>query len=210
MSHEQKSPEWYAARAGKFTGSEIYKLMKSGRSKDKIFGDTAITYMIDKIAEIMTNGQSIRYKQFDSRATEWGNDQEPFAIQAYEGFTGNKVTPTGFIQLNDHFGASPDGLIGTDGLIECKCPYNTVNHVRHLMIQTPDELPEEYYWQIQAELLATGRKWCDFVSYDPRCTERTCLKILRVDLDEEVMKQLADRLELAYAEMMRMIDTINQ
>ena len=210
MSQEQKSAEWYAARAGKFTGSEIHKLMKSGRTKDKVFGDTAITYIMDKIAEVMTNGLSIKYKHFDSRATDWGNEQEPNAVKCYEDFTGMKVFQTGFAQYSDFFGASPDGLVGDDGLIEAKCPYNTINHVKHLLCQTPKDLPDEYYWQIQAEMLATGRKWCDFVSFDPRCTERTCIKIMRIERDEVIMDQLRERIELATAEMLRIIDTINQ
>jgi len=183
--------------------------MKSGRAKDKIFSDTALRYIMEKIAEIMTNGLSIKYKQFDSRATEWGNEQEPNAIKFYEQFTGHKVDPVGFCKLTDFFGASPDGLIGEDGVIEIKCPYNSINHVKHLLCQAPDDLPDEYYWQIQAELLATGRAWCDFVSYDPRCTERTCIKILRVERDEAVMNQLRERIDLATGEMLRIIDQIN-
>ena len=206
---EQKSAEWYAERAGKFTGSEIHKLMKSGRAKDKVFSDTAITYIMDKIAEVMTNGLSIKYKQFDSRATEWGNEQEPNAVKFYQDFTGRIVTPSGFYQLTDFFGASPDGDIEPDGLLEIKCPFNTINHVKHLLCQEPTDLPDEYFWQLQAELLATGRKWADFVSYDPRCTERTCLKIIRVNRDEEIMKQLRERIELATKEMLRIIDQIN-
>ena len=210
MSAEQKSAEWYAERAGKFTGSEIYKLMKSGRAKDKVFSDTAISYIYDKIAEIMTGGLSIKYKQFDSRATEWGNEQEPNAKKCYSDFTGNQVIEMGFVQYSDFFGASPDGAIEEDGLIEAKCPYNSVNHVKYLLCKEPTDLPDEYYWQVQAELLATGRAWCDFVSYDPRCTERTCLKIIRVERDEEIMNQLRERIELATAEMLRIIDQINQ
>lgn len=206
---EQKSAEWYAQRAGKFTGSEIHKLMKSGRSKDKEFSDTAMTYIYDKVAEIMTNGQSIRFKQFDSRATDWGNEQEPNALKCYQDFTGNIVIPAEFAQYSDFFGASPDGLVGEDGLLEAKCPYNTINHIRHMLCVTLDDLPDEYYWQIQAELLATGRKWCDFISYDSRCTDRTCLFILRIDRDESIMATLRERIELATAELMRIIDQIN-
>ena len=208
-----KSAEWYASHAGKFTGSEIFKLMKSGRAKDKIFSDTAISYIYDKIAEIMTNGLSIKYKQFDSKATEWGLEQEPQAKKCYMDFTGDKVTEAEFFQLNDFFGATPDGLIGKDGVLEIKSPYNSINHIRHLLCNSAEDLlavSDAYYWQIMAELLATGRKWCDFVSYDPRCTERTCLKIIRVERDEEIMNQLRERIELATTEMMRIIEQINQ
>ncbi len=210
---EQKSQEWLQIRVGKFTGSEIHKLMKSGRTKDKVFSDTAISYIYDKIAEIMTNGLSIQYKKFDSKATEWGNDQEPNAKKCYSDFTGNQIFETEFHQFSEYFGASPDGFIGNEGLLEVKCPYNTINHVRHLLCRTAKDLwdvSEEYYWQIQAELLATGRKWCDFVSYDPRCTERTCLKIIRIDRDEEIMNQLKDRIELATDYMMQIIEKINE
>ena len=209
--NEQKSAEWFAQRAGKFTGSEIHKLMKSGRSKDKVFSDTAITYIYDKIAEIMTNGVSIQYKDFSSKATDWGNEQEPNAKKFYQDLTGREVKKIGFAQYSDFFGASPDGDV-EDGLLECKCPYNSINHVRYLLCEAPEDLQAlspEYYWQVQAEMLATGKKWVDFMSYDPRCTERTCYKIIRFERDEEVMETLKARIELATEYMMELITKIN-
>jgi len=206
---EQRTAEWFQSRYGKFTGSQISKLMKSGRKKDQVFSDTAMTYIYDVIAEILTNGKSAEAKEFTSKATDWGNDHEDEAREVYQQFTGDIVDDVGFVQLGDHFGASPDGLVGKDGVLEIKCPFNTSNHVKHLLAETPEDLPQEYYYQMMAELLATGRKWVDFVSYDPRCDERTCLKVMRIERDEEVMEALRERIQLATELLTNIIEKWN-
>jgi len=202
---KQHTQEWFAARHGKFTGSEIWKLIKPGKSG---FSATAITYIYDVLAEILTNGKSAESKTVSSKATDWGLDYEMEAREVYQQFTGDIIDDCGFVQFSEYFGASPDGFIGDDGLIEIKCPYNSTNHIRHLLCKTAEDLPEEYFWQIQAELLATGRKWCDFVSYDPRCDERSCLKIIRVERDEVIMDTLKTRIELATNELLTILKTI--
>lgn len=206
----QRSQEWFQSRYGKFTGSQISKLMKSGRAKDKVFSDTAMSYIYDVLAEILTDGKSAEAKEFTSKATDWGNKYEPEAIEMYQQFTGDIVDECGFIRSMEYFGASPDGLIGEDGVIECKCPFNTSNHIKHLLCETIEDIPDEYAWQMQAELLATGRKWVDFVSYDPRCDERTCLKVMRIERDEEVMTQLTERITLATQELLSILTKIKQ
>jgi hypothetical protein len=78
------------------------------------------------------------------------------------------VNQVGFVELNEFVGCSPDGLIGDDGLIEIKCP-NTATHIEYII---DGELPKEYEKQVHSQLWITDRKWCDFVSYDPRLTDR--------------------------------------
>ena len=93
--------------------------------------------------------------------------------------------------------------MGEDGIIEIKCPFNSSNHVRYLLLESQYELnglKPEYYAQIQGNLLVTGRKWCDFISYDPRCVRAEfALKILRVNRDEEFIKRIKEALDRAEA-----------
>lgn len=155
-------------------------------------------YVFQKLAEDITGMPD---NSLDTKATRWGEYYEPEARQAYETVTGNAVELYGFIEWSQMFGGSPDGLVGDDGIIEIKCPFNSANHVKYLALETQKELnalSPEYYAQIQGNLLATGRKWCDFISYDPRCARpEFALKILRVDRDEEFIEQIRDALDRA-------------
>jgi putative phage-type endonuclease len=113
---------------------------------------------------------------------QWGIDQEPYAIAAYENETGNFVVGTGLI---DHpaikmSGASPDGLVDQDGQLEVKCP-STQTHLNTILTQ---EVPSEYVPQITWQLACTRRKWCDFVSYDPRLPEHLQLVVIRVNAED--------------------------
>lgn len=167
----QNTPEWHEQRLGKFTASQIYQLCKNGRKKGEM-SKTTLSYIREIIAERITGEAT---PVFENDAMRWGTEQEPHAIAKYEQVSGNKVTQTGFIPLagyEDYAGASPDGLVHDgdgNGIIEVKCPYTTKMHVE--TIETND-LPEfykdKYYGQIQANLVATGASFCDFVSYDPR------------------------------------------
>ncbi len=98
-----------------------------------------------------------------------------------------EVEEVGFIQHPTlEAGASPDGLVGDDGLIEIKCPLGTT-HTETLMTQ---EVPSKYIPQIQFQLLCTGRKWCDFISYNPMFPEHLQLFVKRVDADPVYQKEL--------------------
>ncbi len=198
----QKSSEWYEARLGKFTSSELSKLLTSGRAKDQEFGDTALSYIKEKLHEHFTKGTCLDYGFQGNKATEWGEHFEPEARDLYSEMTGYLVTECGFIQSQESemFGGSPDGLVGEDGLIEIKCPYAS-NHVEHLTLKTAQDLQaskKEYFAQCQGNLLATGRKWCDFVSYDPRYQNPLFrMKILRVERDEEFIAMAIDKIKKA-------------
>ena len=204
----QGTPEWLEAKNGKFSASKWWMLTKKGKTKDKPFGDTAISYIFEVIAEINTNGLS--REELYSKAIEWGKMYEPEAKRVYSEFTGSKIVDCGFIEGDYNTGASPDGLIGDDGLIETKCP-NSSTHLRHLLLKTAHDLleyNEKYYYQVMCQLWVTGRKWCDFVSYDPRATERTCLSILRINRDEEVISLMKNRAILAENYMNELIQKI--
>jgi hypothetical protein len=119
---------------------------------------------------------------------EWGIEQEPKAREAYMAKTGLVVEEVGFV---DHpilpmAGASPDGLIVPDGLIEIKCP-TTATHIATLL---GGDLNEKHRLQMLWQMACTGRKYCDYVSYDPRLPEEMQLFIQRVELDEEELTEI--------------------
>ncbi|MBQ2703160.1 MAG: YqaJ viral recombinase family protein [Alistipes sp.] len=196
----QNNAQWRMARCFNFTSSELHKLLtkaKSGSGMSK----TAETYIFDKLAETLTNGDCLNYTQADSKEIRWGHYWESEARFRYEDATGVSVETCGYIPYNDFFGGSPDGLVGEDGGIEIKCPYNSAVHVRYLMMTEPKDLQEfkpEYYAQIQGNLLTTGRQWFDFVAFDPRMkNEAQQLKVLRIPRDEEFIARCIEALEAA-------------
>lgn len=191
--------EWQQARVGKFTSSRIGDLMVNGRGKDKFWGDTAMNYIYEKIAELLTG---IPNQTPETRAMEWGNDNEGPAIKRYAEATGNPVEHLGkvFIEFNDMCGGSPDGFVGDDGILEIKCPYNSANHIKTYIT---GEVPKGHLFQCQANMLFSGRSWCDYVSFDPRMPEAIQLKIIRIKRDEEVCNQILERIELAAQEIVK-------
>lgn len=191
---EQRTTEWMQSRAGRFTGSAIHRLMTSG--KGEMFGKTAKSYIMEKVAEILTNGESTKAHEFENAATRWGNEWEPYARKVYQEFTFNKVEECSFFTHGDRFGASPDGIIEAEGILEIKCPFTTEKHIEFLLCKDARglfEVAPEYYYQMQAEMICTGLQWGDFVSYDPRCDERTCLKIIRVPYDKIAADEILER-----------------
>lgn len=182
MTTLQRSEDWHADRCGKVTASRIKDIdakPKTGKAHNNL------TFSI--LTERLTGVQE------ETKITgpmQWGIDQEIHAITAYENETGSFVVGTGLI---DHpaielSGASPDGLIDQDGQLEVKCPSSQT----HLNTILTKEVPSEYVPQITWQLACTRRKWCDFVSYDPRLPEYLQLVIIRVfakDLDIEGIEQ---------------------
>jgi hypothetical protein len=172
------------------------------KTVDTLFGDTALTYIKDKVSEMITNGTCLDYMRFETKATDWGNTFEDEAKQAYSAKTGNVIESIGFVKIDDRTGASPDGFISLglieqkSLIIEVKCPYCTTNHVGNLLIENQSQFKQErpnYYIQIQVQLLATKLDYCDFISYDPRCSELTKLKIIPITRDEELIKEIQFR-----------------
>ena len=167
--------EWLNARLGRFTASEISKLFVGPRSKSAgMFGDTAMTYIRTKAAEILTQEvkEEINFKQ-----AEHGKATEPFACAAFEKKMGIKgyyfgASEPKFYEFGDFEGCSPDweGLQAEAGA-DFKCPYNSSEHLKNLAIPSAAELKEErfeYYSQLQFSMLRRGWKVAYFVSYDSR------------------------------------------
>lgn len=189
----QGSEEWHAARLGKVTASRIADMMARTRNG---WGASRGNYMAELICERLTGAPTERYT---NAAMQWGTDTEPQARAAYEFVTGRTVTECGFV---DHpeikmAGASPDGLVGEDGLIEIKCP-NTATHIDTLLTEA---IPQKYRLQMLWQMACTGRKWCDFVSFDPRMPLEMQLWISRVTPESGEIEEIEDAARQFLAEI---------
>ena len=199
---EQGSPEWFAARLGKVTASRVADVLpkiKEGESASRK------NYKADLVAERLTKQKTLG---FSSTAMQWGVETEHQARAAYEVTTGDFVEQIAFV---DHpaivnFGCSPDGLVGDDGLIEIKCP-NTATHLEYLEADAP---PKKYFIQMQAQMSATGRKWCDFVSFDPRLPDGLELLIVRVNRDDKYIKIMEDEVSKFLQEVDNKVESLTK
>jgi predicted phage-related endonuclease len=129
-------------------------------------------------------------ESYVNAAMQHGTDTEPEARSAYEFYQGVTVEQVAFIPhptIADA-GCSPDGLVGDDGLLELKCP-QTATHLETLLGQN---IPAKYISQVQFQMACTGRKWCDWVSYDPRMPEHMRLFVMRVERDDKQIAELED------------------
>jgi putative phage-type endonuclease len=191
----QGTEEWRAARAGKVTASRFCDVMakiKTGEAASRR------DYRWELLTERLTG---LPVEGYTNKAMEWGTSHESEARDAYEAETGAWVDRAGFV-LHPEFpmvGCSPDGLIGDDGGQEIKCPYSSVVHVQTLK----GGMPSEHRHQVQGTMWITGRKYWDFVSYDPRMPEHLRLYVERIKRDEEYIAQLAAEVVKFEAEVTR-------
>lgn len=183
---EQGTEEWDMLRLGRVTSSRFQDVMTKGKKKDVLFGKTAVSYLYSLLCEKYT----LEARFIHSKATEWGSIHEPIAREEYEDRTFINVEKIGFCSLGDYIGASTDGLVSHNGILEIKCPENPSNHLDYCL----NGVPKKYIPQIQGGLFVTGREYCDFVSYDPRFNERDCFYLERVYRDETYIDALEDRL----------------
>lgn len=179
---EQRTDDWFAARIGKVTASRVADVVAKTKSGYSASRDN---YMAQLVCERLTGKPT---ESFSNAAMQWGTETEPLARAAYEAKMDVLVDEVGFI---DHpsivnSGASPDGLVGFDGLIEIKCP-NTATHIDTLLSQT---VPKKYADQIFWQMACTGRDWCDFVSYDPRLPSDLQIFVMRIYRSNEYIKIL--------------------
>lgn len=179
----QGSDEWLRARLGRVTASRIADLL--ARTKSGGVAASRKNYLAELLAERLTG---LPGEHWRSAAMQWGNDVEPQARAAYESERALVVVPGGFVlhPAIPMAGASPDGLVGADGLVQIKCP-NTMTHVDTYLSRTA---PSKYLAQMQWELACTGRAWCDFASFDPRLHEGLRLFIVRVARDAKRIAEL--------------------
>lgn len=178
----QGSSDWIAARLGLVTASRVSDVVAKTKSG---YSASRANYMAQLVAERLTGEPT---EGFTSPAMQWGTEHEPLARAAYEFFADRTVTTAGFIPHPTiaMSGASPDGLVDEDGLIEIKCP-NTATHIETLL---EGAVPSRYANQMQWQLACTGRQWCDFVSYDPRLPQELSLYVRRVPRDDQRISDL--------------------
>ena len=193
MTPVHGSPEWLAQRLGKVTASRMDDVCAKTKTG---YAATRRNYMAQLVAERLTGkGQ----ESYTNTAMQWGTETEPYAADAYSFRTGLDVDVCGFY---DHptipmSGASPDRFVGDDGLVEIKCP-NTATHIDTLLDGTPDR---KYVLQMQWQMACTGRKWCDFASFDPRLPENLRLFICRIRRDDDQIKTLESEVRLFLREL---------
>jgi len=182
MNDLQRTEDWHAARLGKVTASRVADVIaktKTGPSASRA------NYMAELICERLTGAKGDSYQ---NAAMVWGTETEPKARAAYEAETGSLVEGVGFVPhpTIPMSGASPDGLVGEEGGVEIKCP-NTATHIDTILSET---IPGKYVTQMQWQMACTGRKWCDFISYDPRVPEKMQLWIKRVERDDKYIEEM--------------------
>ena len=199
---EQGTPEWFAQRLGKVTASRVADIM--AKTKTGVAASRG-NYLAQLVAERLT-GQAA--DTFKSGSMQHGTETEPMARMAYEAETGLIVTEVAMIQhpAIEMSGASPDGLVGEDGLVEIKCP-NTSTHIATLMA---DKASSQYIPQMQWQMACTGRAWCDFVSFDPRMPEDMQLLIKRVPRDETLIAEYEAEVIKFLAEVQETVDKLIQ
>jgi putative phage-type endonuclease len=190
---EQRSDEWFAVRLGRVTASRMADIIAKTKSG---YSTSRANYMSELICERLTGK---RTAFFQTAAMAWGTNTEPMAALAYEAKTGNLVEGVGFVPhpTIDMAGASPDGLVDHDGLIEIKCP-NTSTHLDTVLASIP---PVQYVAQMQWQMACTGRQWCDFISYDPRLPEKMQIFIQRVPRDDAMIENLEKEVNLFLKEI---------
>jgi putative phage-type endonuclease len=192
MSAIQGSEEWKAARVGKVTASRICDLVAKTKSG---YSTSRANYLAELVAERLTG---VAAESYQNAAMAWGQATEPQARDAYVFHKDAEVTEVGLIDHPsiDMSAASPDGLVGAEGLVEIKCPL-TATHIETLLGGC---VPSKYLLQMQWQMACTGRSWCDFVSFDPRMPEPLRLFVQRVprdaakiaEVEAEVKKFLAE------------------
>ena len=195
---EQGTPEWHQLRLGKVTASRVSDVMakiKTGESASRK------NYRAELVVQRLTGLPS---ESFTNAAMEWGTATEPMARIAYSIAKEVLVEQVGFIEHPTiaMFGCSPDGLVH-DGMIEIKCP-NSATHIEYL---TDNKAPAKYINQMQCQMAVTGRKWCDFVSFDPRLPEDLQLFVVRVERDQKYI----DSMEVEVVEFLTEVEgMVNQ
>lgn len=191
---QQGSPEWYAARSGKATASCFGKAIAGGQGK------TRTAYMIQLIAERMTGEPQEGYS---NAVMQRGSEIEPQAREYYELLNDCPIRQVGFLERDEHVGASPDGLVGLDGMVEIKCP-NSTTHIETILA---GKVPTKYKPQIQGQLWVSGYDWVDFVSYDPRVHQKPyfCERVYR---DEDYIKELSIKITMFITDMQTLMERL--
>lgn len=201
---DQRSPEWFAARAGRLTGSaaaDVFATLKSG-GEPASRRDLRTRLVLERLTG------KCQEDDYDNADMRRGRDLEPLARAAYEALTGLTVTQTGFLAHDTlPIGCSLDGHVGDyDGIVEIKAPRSA----KHLMYLRAGVLPAEHVYQVMHNLFVTGAAWCDWVSYDPSFPPELQLLVVRSSRDAKEMKAYEMAIRLFLTEVEREQDAIEK
>jgi putative phage-type endonuclease len=179
---EQRTEEWFTQRLGKVTASRVGDVIAKTKTGPSASRDNYATQLV---LERLTNAKG---EFFTNAAMQWGTETEPMARQAYELKRNVFVDEVGFIDhpTIDMSGASPDGLVDKNGLVEIKCP-ESKTHMEYLLSGKP---PAKYIPQMMWQMACTGREWCDFVSFDPRFPINLQIFVIKVEYDPTYVRML--------------------
>ena len=198
---EQGTPEWFALRLGKVTASRIKDVIATTKtgystSRDKYMTQLLLERITNTVAESYTND-----------AMTWGTEQEPFARAKYEGLASTLVEQVAFVNhpTIPMSGASPDGLVMDDGLVELKCPMSHT-HLESIL----GGIDDQYMPQVQWQMAVTGRSYTDLCSYDPRFPEHLQLVVKRINRDNDYIAKLEKEVVKFLAELDDKVNKLNQ
>lgn len=199
---QQRTEQWHQSRLGKVTASRVSDVLARTKSG---YSTSRKNYLCELLCERLTGN---REEKYSNTAMQRGIDLEAKARAIYEIETGRMAEEVGLI---DHptipmSGASPDGLIDQDGLIEIKCP-NTATHIEFLQNKKPKH---EYLLQMQWQLACTNRQWCDFISYDDRLPEDLAYRSIRIMRDDTLIAELEHEVRQFLAELDAQITQLKQ
>lgn len=230
---EQTSQNWFDIRIGRFTSSQMHRLIKSGTrlmTADELakrpksgpgssakqtedpskFSDDGETYVYEKIAETLTGQVS---PEVYSNATAHGSDLEPIAAEYFIEKTGFSHEIVSFVPFGDQAGGSPDRYVNGEEILEIKCPYNSVHQVKYLMLTDQWDLKRNYpahYWQCMSNLLFTGKSLCHFVTFDHRFTkEEHKMSWIKITPHAGDMDLIAVKLAAAVKMKLEFLQTMN-
>ena len=175
---EQRTDEWYAIRRGKMSASNAETIIANGKGLE--------TYIYNLMAEYYSSAEKENYINADMQR---GIDLEPEAKIEFQFYTGLDIKEVGCVELNEYILASPDGLIGDDGLIEIKCPNDSI----YFKLLLSNNIKPEYIAQMQMQMYVTDRQYCYFVSYNPNFEKSLYIK--KINRDEEMIDKLKKGLE---------------
>lgn len=198
---EQNSPEWMAARCGSLGASSIADMVAKTRTG---WGASRFNLAARIVCERLTGSPQ---ESYSNAAMQWGHDTEPKARKMYEFMRDVEVKQVGLVlhQAIDKSHASPDGLVGNDGLLEIKCP-TTATHIETLL---SDDVEGKYVKQMQWQMACTETGWCDFVSFDPRLPAEMQLFVKRVHRDDAMIFELEKEARIFLSEIDETIATLS-
>ena len=200
MELVQGTDAWRAARAGSLGASQIHEALAKTKNG---WGASRENIKARLVAERLTGAPQ---DSFTNDAMRWGTDNEPAAREVYSFVQGVSVIEVGLRKHPTIEGshASPDGIVGDDGLVEIKCP-NTATHIATL---TGTPIADKYVKQMQWQMRIYDRRWCDFVSYDPRMPTEMQLFVQRVERDDALIAEMEAAVSDFLAEVAATVDQL--